>query len=320
MAGGIWWSRRGANVPPPPQGNTEVRPEPEKKPDPQPPTVVDPAPRKLDRLVGHTDTVTGLVFPAGGQTLASASADGTVRLWALTDGPGKTLTTHPAPCTALAADGRTLASGSRDGFVRLDDLDTGKVLETFTVPDRVWGLAFGRNRALYLATDHGVVIRWLGTNRSEPDFFAAHQAARMVAVDPRGDMVIAGTHQRFLFFRFLKQPAGQQIADAHQGPVRVGVFSPDGDVLATAGGPPDDRVRLWDLNVIRGMKEFPRAQNLAMHPGGATAVAWSPDGRVIASGGIDGVVKLWDPKTGDVLDKLPQHTPGPTGGVTCLAF
>ncbi len=151
-ASAIWWSRPTPLAAPCPEGtppaSTEARQEhaAEKKrePTPQLPTV-DPQPHAPDRLVGHTGTVTALAFPAGGKTLASASADGTVRLWTLASGADRTLVKFPAPCTAmiLAPDGHTLASGSRDGSVRLNDLDTGEFLQTFTEQDGVFGLAFG---------------------------------------------------------------------------------------------------------------------------------------------------------------------------------
>ncbi len=300
---GVWLSGRGPGATPTAPRAVEDGP---------PTGQLPPKPSRPERLVGHGDAVTALLFTPDGLTLASASADRTVRLWTLADGASTTLATHPDACTALALHrpGRVLASASRDGAIQAHDLGSGQVLSLFKEPEGAWALVFSQTGGLYVGGDHGV-IAWNGDKRVDPHFLAATVAMRMVAVDPKGRCVAAGGEDGAVYFRNTPQPQVRQILDSHRGPVHCGAFSPDGAQLATAAGPPDPRVCLWEP-----MKDS-RRRYLELHPGGVTALAWAPDGRLVASGGEDGVVRLWDPHNGQAV---VEFKPPAANRVTCLAF
>ena len=73
---------------------------------------------------------------------------------------------------------------------------------------------------------------------------------------------------------------------AHAKPVYAVAFSPDGSCLATSGG--DEFVRLWSINPVEQLKEWPGSKIWC-------PLAYSPDGRFIAAGGYE--VRVW-PTTG----------------------
>jgi WD40 repeat protein len=91
----------------------------------------------LQTLEGHVDQVWAVAFSPDGQTLASGSWDGTVRLWDATTGAWKqTLEGHVDQLWAVAfsPDGQTLASGSRNRTtVRLWDATTGAWKQTLKI-------------------------------------------------------------------------------------------------------------------------------------------------------------------------------------------
>ncbi len=99
-----------------------------------------------------------------------------------------------------------------------------------------------------------------------------------------------------------------QVWEAHSGhhlftykglcsTVRALAWSPDGKRIATAGGHTDNTVQVWDApkddwdEATRGHVFIYEG-----HTTGISALAWSPDGTHIASGGEDMTVQIWQVK------------------------
>ncbi|GAA3453049.1 Hsp70 family protein [Dactylosporangium matsuzakiense] len=112
-------------------------------------------------LPGHRGAVLGVAF--GVRAVASAGADGTVRLWDDT-GPGRTLTGHTDPVTAVAFDpaGTLLASAGIDSTIRLWDPTSGAHLHTLDGHDgAVHALAFTPDGAILASAGaDGAVRLW----------------------------------------------------------------------------------------------------------------------------------------------------------------
>ena len=97
--------------------------------------------------------------------------------------------------------------------------------------------------------------------------------------------------------RLCRQSA-QTLAEA--GPINATTFSPDGKRVLT--GSRDGKARVWDLATGQVL--------MALEHGSVVySVAYSPDGRTIATGGDqdDGEARLWDTESGALLKKFAAH-------------
>jgi WD40 repeat protein len=241
-------------------------------------------------LQGHTYWIGSLAFSGDGKTLASGSADQTVRLWDLATGQQRALLkghTGIVHSVAFSPDGKTLASagGFPDNTVRLWDAATGKeraVLKVHT--STVLSLAFspdGKTLASGGTVQIGAVfpvsvVGALGSGLGQGPLLSASTLSPY-----RPQTVILGE------VRLWDVATGQQraVLSGHASVVYSVCFSPDGKTLAS--GSWDKTVRLWD--VATGQQKAA----LQGHTGPVRSVAFSRDGQSLASGSEDQTVRLW---------------------------
>ncbi|MEL7357876.1 MAG: AAA-like domain-containing protein, partial [Cyanobacteria bacterium J06560_6] len=119
--------------------------------------------QEYNRLSVHSDGVSSMSFSPDGETLASASYDGTVKLWSIAGEQLETLSGHSDEVyrMSFSPDGETLASASGDGTVKLWSI-AGEQLETLSGhSDRVHSVSFSPDgETLASASGDGTVKLW----------------------------------------------------------------------------------------------------------------------------------------------------------------
>ena len=213
---------------------------------------------------------------------------------------------------AISLDGKRFASAAADNTVRIWDPSSGSCLTTIESPSPVNDISFSPDRR-YLATAcHDMAVRiWTVEDGQAVHTLSGHtDPVVCVNYSPDGDSLISGTapkpslkvwnaetgEEQSEFTDLIASSAGLEGED--NSGVRDVVFSPDGATLAIANA---DLVRLLDAATHKELRTF------AGHVGGIHAVAFSSDGRLLASGSSDGTVKVWDVETSANRRTLPWH-------------
>lgn len=258
-------------------------------------------------LNSHADQVHALAFSPDGSKLACADSDFDVHLWTdpVKGERGSVLRGHAdeVRCLAFSPDGAKLASAGADRVIHVWDVRDGKLLAGPNARGR-HAVAVIAGNPLRLASSGSPAVRVWDTATGDEVAPTNLCPAFSVAASPDGKwLAIGGTDH---FTQLWNAAEGRLTAslEATKPPIGTVTFSADSKFVAQTS-PTDGLVWIWNCETANPDLILIEAADGCTLEG----VAFHPDGKRVAAGGIDylstgerdGAVSVWDIPTKDKL-------------------
>lgn len=272
-------------------------------------------------LTGQGPALMSVVGTSAG-TIISGGADGAIRSAGWEDTQAKRLPIENGPIGAMAAsvDGSWIAVGGLDRQIHLlrgPDLKPGPSIPGHQ--STIVAIAMSRDGGLMASADSGKnVFLWRpGETRPLATWKESGRTPCAMAFRPDGGQLAIGSADGSVTLREGGTGRLQSAARGAGAAVLALAYSPSGEYLA--GGCADGRALIWET--ARPQSPATAFTGHSLAAGGAAwnplqALAFRPDGKIIASAGADRVIRLWDPVTRTEERALFGHSDWITG----LAF
>lgn len=256
--------------------------------------------KKLQTFKGHTDRVYTALFVAGGERLLTGAGDGKLKVWNVDTGEcertyehelGDVYTMTPSP------DGVRFAMCSGDEKLRVFDAETLEVVWAEKLEDDLKVVSWSPDGEV-LATaceDRRLHLFNAKTGEKIRSIRVARGYHTPIAFTPDGRELISGDERMLYRHRIA---TGERILPERGDAAVVGgvrTLAVDQNCVYAAGS--DEEVQLWSV---------PAGQPIGRHgvDGEVRAMAVSPDGTLLATGGEEGALQLRESQTGVVVHEL----------------
>ncbi|MFD7505282.1 WD40 repeat domain-containing protein [Streptomyces sp. NPDC059850] len=256
-------------------------------------------------LTGHTDTIRHVAWSPDGRRIATASRDGSARIFDAGSGRCVTVLEGSGAMVEMVCwspDSTMVATASRDRVVRLWEVASGTVVRVLTgATDAGRGVAWSPDGQWLAGTFRDMVVRvWnAATGELAHELHGHREDVWGVAWSPDGTRLATASHDRTAVIWDVTSEAAVLTVAGHTDFVEGVAWSPDGSSLATSSG--DHTIRITDTTtgqlrlLLRGHTDY------------VWNIAWSPDGRQIASASSDRTARVFDTCDARPLAVLRGH-------------
>lgn len=237
----------------------------------------------------HPGYAAAIDLSPDGDLVATAGSDAIVRIWEAASGDlVRELSPAGTHSVAFSNDGCLIASADRNANLRVWTVQSGDLVWSADAVSRMFSLAFSPDD-LAIVTAHGLpdfAVRAWSADTGELlwDSFAHEADAHVVAFSPNGETVASVGADTLVILRDAASGDVLRTLRGHSQPLFEVLFLSD-RLLATGDG--GGTIRLWDLETGRTLR------SLREHNSEVSALAFSPDGTLMASASFDMEAILW---------------------------
>jgi WD40 repeat protein len=310
--------------------------------------------KELFSLIGHSGWINALAYSNDGRTLVSGGNDGTLRFWNVVTRQEKlTVTGHTSEAIGpivFSPDGSFLASQTlfQDETIKLLNVNTGQEsCLSLERPAGSKGLAFSAGSNILASGSFGEIHFWnaktgayistLGNRKKSgttqkfvtkvlkmPPLDGHTDWVSALAFSQNNQFLASGSADKTIRLWSLSASVEMCSPGRHEDWISTLSFSSDSYLLAS--GSKDGKIKIWDIwnlfthvNTDKGVLKPNMNREVSIlgkHEDGVSALSFSSDSRILAIGGEDGTIQLWDVNSNLSLSTLIGHT----GWVYTLTF
>jgi WD40 repeat protein/phenylacetate-coenzyme A ligase PaaK-like adenylate-forming protein len=260
----------------------------------------------MNAVPGHEAPAWMITWSPAGDRLATASEDGTVRIWRARDGELlHVLASHADGVWSAtwSPDGERLVSGGNDGRLCVWEAARGKlVAELEPGGGAIWATGWSPRGDLFAAGSRDGLVRLFDAASARLcGRLAGHgDLVKDLVFSPDGRALASSSDDRTIRVFDLASGESRQVLRGHVHMANTVDWTPDGSALVSCSH--DRSVRCWDLESGR------ERWTIEAHEDDIDAARVSPDGRLVASASHDRTVRLFDIATGARVGVIHGHT------------
>lgn len=266
-------------------------------------------------LTGHTKQVSCVVYSPDNKTIATGSYDGTIRSWNATTGTHQTTLASAVGSVislAYSPDGNTIVCGGGNGNVQLWNTQTLKLKSTLTGhTERVKSVAYAPDgNTIATGSSDGTVRLWDTATGKAKATLTGYMRINAAAYSPDSQTIVTGNQNGMVHFWDVSTGKLKTTFTGDKDGIIFNItYSPDGKTIAVVSSY-NDRVLLRDAKTGKHkatLEHFGLIDTIFLllqnREYDIEAIAYSPDGNTIVTGGDyytieKGTVYLWDARTG----------------------
>ena len=257
-------------------------------------------------LIGHEDIVYSVSFHPNGKTVATASLDGSVRIWNLASGAEIShikAAQFGAVSASYSPNGQHIVTANGFSSIDIWDTNNGEKTASYNADKRTFYQAnYSPDGQSIIGASGGENAYYWDLNNEQGNFaFEDQYAASLTAkFNMDGTKVVTSSDDETA--RIWDAHTGKEILSlkGHTDTLSDASFSPDGQLVVTAAD--DGTARIWDGNTGETIAV------MSGHNGPVLSAIFSPDGRTILTASADKTARIWNVDTGVNTMILSGHT------------